>query len=599
MQGGIFSLPSFMAILRFFILLLLGLPLALSATRNPDTTQIKSMIDQGRTTLYTQPDSTLWFGHEALTLAESGPLPRWQGKAMNLIAISYWVTTDYDSALHWLAQTESAYLEASDSAGLASTYTNFGLFYSSMGYFDLSLRKYKQAQPLVEKHLPDYKVLVFYNNIANIYHEIEDYETAISYYQKAFNLSLENPTSGDTSLLHNNLGLLYRRLNNERMAIFHLERAISALKAQNNPVQLVDALCNLGGWYALQEQYERADSLYQEALVVSQDVQNPFAEGSTWLKIGELETRRGRYPKALKAADKALALLDERQGLKAQFAVYDLLSVANYRNKSFEAAYDFQTTAFKLQDSLFNEEKVRVMGELTLKYETEIKDNEIQSLQQQEELSRWQKGGLATTIGLVLIIAFLIFRRQRAVIRREKALQEKTKEAAEAQEALAAIKLQAAELEQQRLQETIDHKSKEISNLAMGIIRHHDLLQNLEKNLKNLRQKATPEVKTDLQDMSVMVVSQLSLEKERQDLQLYIEEAEQQFFQILDARFPKLTARERRLCALIRMGYSSKEIAALFNINASSVDMGRYRLRKKLDPEMQITLNEFLGQLVA
>lgn len=586
-----------MAIFRPLFFLLLGLPMVLSATRNPDTTQIKLLLDQAWTSMYTNPDSTLLLGQQALELSQSGPLPAWQAKSMNLIAISYWVTTEYDSALHWLDQTKEVYLQSNDSSGLASTYNNYGLFYSSMGYFELALANYMLAKPLIEDHLPSIKHITFYNNIANIYQEIEDDETAITYYQKAFQIALEHPTAGDTALLHNNLGLLYRDMKNGRMATFHLSRAISALKAQNNPVQLVDALCNYGGWLALEEEFEKADSLYREALIVAEEVQNPFALGSTWLKIGELETRRGRYPESIAAAEKALALLGERQGLKVQMAVYELLAVANHKNKTFEAAYDNQFIVLNLRDSILDAEKVRSMGELTMKYETELKDRKIESLHQQEELSQWQKGALATTIGLVLVIALLIFRRQRAAIRREKALQEKTKEAAEAKQALAEVKLKAAALKQERLQETINHKSKEISNLAMGIIRHHELLQNLDKNLQTIRKKANSEVKPEIQDMSVMVISHMSLEKERQDLQLYIEEAEQQFFQILDERFPQLTARERRLCALIRMGYSSKEIAALFNINASSVDMGRYRLRKKLDPEMQITLNEFLGQL--
>ena len=37
-----------------------------------------------------------------------------------------------------------------------------------------------------------------------------------------------------------------------------------------------------------------------------------------------------------------------------------------------------------------------------------------------------------------------------------------------------------------------------------------------------------------------------------------------------------------RLCAYLRLNLSSKEIAPLFNISAKSVEIKRYRLRKRM-----------------
>ena len=45
---------------------------------------------------------------------------------------------------------------------------------------------------------------------------------------------------------------------------------------------------------------------------------------------------------------------------------------------------------------------------------------------------------------------------------------------------------------------------------------------------------------------------------------------------------PKLTPNDMRLCAYLRLNLSSKEIAPLFNISAKSVEIKRYRLRKRM-----------------
>ena len=59
----------------------------------------------------------------------------------------------------------------------------------------------------------------------------------------------------------------------------------------------------------------------------------------------------------------------------------------------------------------------------------------------------------------------------------------------------------------------------------------------------------------------------------------------------------KLTATELRLCLLLRLGLSSKEIASVLRITPDSVRVARYRLRKKLPLESQDELVNFMLKL--
>ena len=66
------------------------------------------------------------------------------------------------------------------------------------------------------------------------------------------------------------------------------------------------------------------------------------------------------------------------------------------------------------------------------------------------------------------------------------------------------------------------------------------------------------------------------------------------FYKKLLDRFPTLTPTERKLCALLRLGLTSKEIAILTFQNPQSVDVGRYRLRKKLELSTDENITDFL-----
>ena len=46
---------------------------------------------------------------------------------------------------------------------------------------------------------------------------------------------------------------------------------------------------------------------------------------------------------------------------------------------------------------------------------------------------------------------------------------------------------------------------------------------------------------------------------------------------------PTLTNNDLRLCAYLRLNLSSKDISPLLNISLSSVEIKRYRLRKKMN----------------
>ena len=53
---------------------------------------------------------------------------------------------------------------------------------------------------------------------------------------------------------------------------------------------------------------------------------------------------------------------------------------------------------------------------------------------------------------------------------------------------------------------------------------------------------------------------------------------------------PKLTPNDLRLCAYLRLNLSSKEIASLLNISSKSVEIKRYRLRKRMNLEHETNI---------
>ena len=60
---------------------------------------------------------------------------------------------------------------------------------------------------------------------------------------------------------------------------------------------------------------------------------------------------------------------------------------------------------------------------------------------------------------------------------------------------------------------------------------------------------------------------------------------------------PELTSNDLRLCAYLRLNLSSKEIAPLLNISPRSVEVKRYRLRKKMDLKHESSLTDYILEI--
>ena len=135
-------------------------------------------------------------------------------------------------------------------------------------------------------------------------------------------------------------------------------------------------------------------------------------------------------------------------------------------------------------------------------------------------------------------------------------------------------------------------------DMALNIARKNEALKAISNRIDKLR--ADPRFKgcyKELYDLQMMIKQTLQMDRERETFHLLIREKNEHFYRQLNEKFPNLTPSEQRLCTLIRLGLSSKETAEVLNISVKSVEMNRYRLRKKLKIAKSVSLSNFIRGL--
>ena len=73
--------------------------------------------------------------------------------------------------------------------------------------------------------------------------------------------------------------------------------------------------------------------------------------------------------------------------------------------------------------------------------------------------------------------------------------------------------------------------------------------------------------------------------------------ADKDFLKLIKEKHPVLTPNDLCLCAYLRLNLSSKEIAPLLNISPRSVEVKRYRLRKKMDLPHESSLTNYILEI--
>jgi PAS domain S-box-containing protein len=122
-------------------------------------------------------------------------------------------------------------------------------------------------------------------------------------------------------------------------------------------------------------------------------------------------------------------------------------------------------------------------------------------------------------------------------------------------------------------------------------------LNEMNSSLINDLIKVTPHATKEGQELIRQMGNKFKMNMSEQiwkDFETRFENTFDSFYQVLLEKYPNLTPNERKLCALIRSGLSSKDIAVLTFQNPQSVDVARYRLRKKFNLINDENLIDFL-----
>ncbi len=487
----------------------------------------------------------------------------------------------YPEAINYASQALAIYKTDNNKKKEAKVLEYLGIYYAEFSDYQNSIKYLLDALSIAEELKDEKSIYSKKFNIGTTFIEAGNYVKGIEFIKSSIDF-FEIPKYKNITFLvagYANLGVAYNEMNILDSAMFYYQVAANIAMQENYATLIGAPLLNIGEIYLKQNDTQKALDLFNQALDAFEKTQDSKGISHTKFGIANAYAKQGKTKEAIALLEKIIPHFRKTNDLNYIEKSLTTLSYIYEIEHDYKLALSYKKQLFEVKDSISESEILNKIAELETQYRIEKLQEENQShlnlLQEKKKMASLRWYG---STGILIIVILLII-----------TLYKKSK----TQKDLAEARLQKTELEQTKLKDELKYRNKELENFALHIVQKNDFLLEVKTSLKEIKAKVNEDNIDEIKNLTFKVNQALRVNKELEKFRDRVDDVNSNFFKTLTQNYPDLTEKEKRLCALLKLNLSSKEIATLNNISEGAVTMARYRLRKKIG----LTTDENLVEL--
>lgn len=471
-------------------------------------------------------------------------------------ASSYMRIGEIDSAYFFAQQVLKTAVDTSKESELlrASAYSNIGQLYLYKGNLDSSFSSHYQALNLYEKHQNINGTGISFAEMAGIKLFQQKFDESRHYYKKAIVdfKRLDKPCYS----LYTNIGTAYHQLSEPDSATYYLKLAYNGGKAISRIDIQGNAAGTLANVFMDLEMYDSASFYYNQAMTFFTFLGHTTGVALCKMGLANSHTKKGDFSEANRYLNESFKIVDSLQNINSLKEYYELEYEVFAAQEEYEKALVSYQSFTKLKDSILTINNEKQIEELEIQYNLKLVNQENAELKTKARIraenirkTRYIYWLItAVLVGLLLLLFFISLSRKRK------------------------LQLKKVEIEQSKLQEKL--LLKKLSDAKNAILSKNQLLAELEEKINK---------DVDYTEISAKLLNKVNLTQEWAEFTVEFTALFNNFFaNLTKISRTNLTKNELRLCSLIKLNLSNKEIAALLFISTDAVKKAKNRLTKKI-----------------
>jgi tetratricopeptide (TPR) repeat protein len=568
------------------------------------------------------------FANDSL-LQELKNTPQNKEKTLLLNKLSRtFINSNLDSSIYYAKNGLALASEIEYSLGIAENAASMADYYVIYDSLNEAKEYYTLAAKYFDELDMDFDLAELLMVLGNIYLSQSNYSEALMYYQKSQHISEENNFNTILPHIYNNTGIIYINLGEKEKALNHLMKAYKGFKTLDLKENVAHAVSNIASIHLNDSKDSLAINYYNEALKMFKETGNLIGASYIYLDLGNNEFDKGNYTKALEYYNeghdqivsqsteylgpksralvailgnlgrvhyhlgnkqKAIEYLEESLALARQNHYINWIESSTYElskiyesEGEFDKALKYFKTYEQYGDSILNESSIKRITQLEMQFEfdKEMKERELEDARRETAQQRKEFIYLLfISLGVfIAIIAILMYINQRSKTSRIE------------------LKRQNLKLEHEKLQQELEHRNKELATNVMYLLSKNEFITSTAEKLAKAKMSFKQENQKIIQDIirDLLFNSSKDVWKE---FEVRFQDVHSEFYNNLNKKFPDLTPNEKKICAFLRLNMSTKDICAITYQSVRSINMARFRLRKKMELDTDENLVAILSQI--
>jgi tetratricopeptide (TPR) repeat protein len=562
-------------------------------------------------------------------LAELKNSPKNQEKSILFNRIAHDVRdSNLDSAIFYSRKGLDLATDIGYPLGIAENAASLGDFYVQYDSLDKAKEKYILSIVYFKQINKEYDLASLLKIVGNIYLSQSNYSEALLFYKNSLVVSERNNYTDILPHIYNNSGLIYQHLKENQKALTNYQKAYEGFKKLGLNEEVANAVSNIANIYLADGNDSLALDYYDEALRIFKEAGNFIDASSIYIYLGNHEYEKENYTKALEYYTTSNQLYNDQKieyvGPKSYILVQILgnlgrvsyqfgekLQAIDYLEKSLSIAqqnhyltwvelntyelfkiyedegnYKMALDYFKLYeesgDQILSESSIRKITQLEMQFEfdekmkeKELEDALKEAAQQKREFRYILFIVLGVFISILAILLFLFQRNKTAKVE---------------------LKRKNLRLEHDKLQQELEHRNRELATNVMFLLKKNEFITHTAEKLAGMKKQFKEENKRVIQNVIRDLLQNTSKDVWK-EFEVRFQEVHSEFYNNLNEKYPDLTPNEKKICAFLRLNMSTKDISAITYQSVRSIDMARFRLRKKIGLETDENLVTFLAQV--
>ncbi|MBT3232374.1 MAG: tetratricopeptide repeat protein [Calditrichaeota bacterium] len=268
--------------------------------------------------------------------------------------------------------------EVDDRNNVGSFLNHLGIAYDGLGKFDSALEIYFRVLKEIVLQEKNDLCCATHINIGNTFVNCQELEKAIHHYNEAMEIAEEmNNERQKCTCAFNIAGIFYYKGEYEK-ALDYYKKIEQSFKDQGHMADLQDVICNIGRIYAKLGKFKPAISYLENALAISEKLDNKYVTANTSRFLAELYFEQKKFDQGEILLSRALKIAEDINAQNLIRGIYETKTDYYKSTRKYKQALQYTEKLYALTIKVFNEESQKRIEELQVQYETDKKEHEAE-----------------------------------------------------------------------------------------------------------------------------------------------------------------------------------------------------------------------------